>query len=97
MVALVLCASSPAFAATFGKVIPVGGQVSDIALDEPRGLLYAANFTANRIEVISTATSSRQTPILVPPQPSTLALSPDGRYLVIGHYGQLPEIGRAHV
>lgn len=72
--------------ATFGRVIPIGGHAADIALDEARSRLYVANFTANRIEVISTADNSRQTPIIVPPQPGTLALSPDGRYLVVGHY-----------
>lgn len=76
--------------ATFGTVIPIGGHAADIALDEARGRLYVANFTANRIEVISTADNSRQTPLIVPPQPGTLALSPDGRYLVIGHYSLTP-------
>jgi len=73
-------------AATFGTVVPIRGQVSDIALDQTRGLLYAANFTANRIEVVSTANLSLQTPFLVANQPSTLALSPDGQFLVVGHY-----------
>lgn len=75
-----------ACAGTFGTVVAIRGHVSDIALDEGRGLLYAANFTTNRIEVISTASNTLQTPIIVKPQPSTLALSPDGRFLVIGHY-----------
>ena len=75
-----------AAAATFGTVVPIRGHVSDIALDPGRGVLYAANFTANRIEVVSTATLSLQSPILVANQPSTLALSADGRFLVVGHY-----------
>ena len=41
---------------TFGKVVSIGGQSSDLALDESRGVLYVANFTANRIEVVSLAT-----------------------------------------
>jgi DNA-binding beta-propeller fold protein YncE len=73
-------------AATFGTVVPIRGHVSDIALDPGRGVLYAANFTANRIEVVSTANLSLQSPILVANQPSTLALSADGRFLVVGHY-----------
>ena len=40
-------------AGTFGKVIPIGGHASDLALDEARGVLYIANFTANRIEVMT--------------------------------------------
>ena len=73
----------PAWGATFGKVVQIGGHASDIALDERRGLLYAANFTANRIEVISTSDFSLRTPMPVPPQPGSIALSPDGRYLAI--------------
>ena len=73
-------------AATFGTVVPIRGHVSDIALDPGRGVLYAANFTANRIEVVSTANLSLQAPIPVANQPSTLALSADGRFLVVGHY-----------
>ena len=48
-------------AATFGKVVSIGGHASDVALDEPRGVLYVANFTANRIEVVSLATKTVQT------------------------------------
>ncbi|MBZ5592186.1 MAG: hypothetical protein LAP39_08115 [Acidobacteriia bacterium] len=75
-----------ASAGTFGTVVPIRGHVSDIALDQARGLVYAANFTASRIELISTADLSLQTPLFVANQPSSLALSPDGRYLVVGHY-----------
>lgn len=74
-------------AAPFGRVVPIGGQASDLALDEPRGVLYIANFTANRIEVMSLADGSIQTSINVAPQPGSLSLSPDGRWLLIAHYG----------
>ncbi len=50
----------------FGKVVPIGGHASDIALDEGRGVLYIANYTANRIEVMSTADQSIGTSINVP-------------------------------
>ena len=56
-------------AAPFGRVIPIGGQASDLAIDEPRGVLYIANFTANRIEVMSLADGAIQTSINVAPQP----------------------------
>jgi len=36
-------------AGTFGKVVSIGGAASDVALDEVRGVLYIADFTANRI------------------------------------------------
>ena len=77
----------PVSAATFGTVVPIGGQASDIALDEPRGVLYIANFTANQIDVMSLADNTIHSSISVAPQPASLALSPDGNYLVIVHFG----------
>jgi len=77
-----------AWAATFGTVVQISGHVSDIALDTRRGVVYAANFTANRIEVVSTSDLTVRTPYNVPAQPGSIALSPDGRYLVIAHYAK---------
>jgi len=74
-------------AATFGQAVPIGGQASDIALDESRGVLYIANFTANRIDVMSTADYSIHTSMNVAAQPAALALSPDSQYLLVAHYG----------
>src|SRR5579883_25978 len=79
--------ASAAAAGTFGKVVAIGGEASDLALDESRGVLYIANFTANRIDVMSLATNKIQTSINVPPQPSSISLSPDNHWLVIAHYG----------
>ncbi|HOK46401.1 MAG TPA: hypothetical protein PLK67_10740, partial [Bryobacteraceae bacterium] len=75
------------WAGTFGKVVEIGGQASDLALDEARGVVYVANFGANRIEVISTADLSLRSSLSVAAQPSSLALSPDNRYLLVAHYG----------
>ena len=86
-VAVAVPLAATAWGGTFGKVVSIGGQASDIALDEGRGVLYIANFTANRIEVMSLADNSIQTSINVAPQPSSIALSPDGHYLVITHFG----------
>ena len=74
-------------AGTFGKVNSIGGQPCDIALDEARGVLYVANFTANRIEVQSLADGVIHSSINVPPHPGSLALSPDGRFLLVAHFG----------
>jgi len=76
-----------ASAATFGRPIVIGGQAADLVLDEGRGVLYIANFTGNRIEVMSTATGVIQTSFNVSSQPGSLALSPDRRWLLIAHYG----------
>ncbi len=78
---------------TFGRVAPIGGQASDLAIDEARGVLYVANFTANRVEVMSLQDGSIQTSINVASQPSALSVSPDGRHLVIGHYGNFTAPG----
>jgi uncharacterized protein (TIGR03437 family) len=89
-----LLCSAAGWSATFGAVvpldIPVGGHVSDIVLDEPRGVLYAANFTARRIEVVSIADQKVIRKIDVPAQPGAMALSPDGTSLVVAHFGGDP-------
>ena len=85
--ALAIALAAPlACAAAFGRVVPIGGHASDIALDGPRGVLYVANFTADRIDVISLSDYSVRPPINVSPYPGSLALSPDGRFLVVTHY-----------
>src|SRR6266852_5412593 len=71
----------------FGTVVTIGGAAADLALDEARGVLYVANFTANRIDVMSRTTNKIQTSINVAAQPSSLSLSPDGHWLLIAHYG----------
>lgn len=83
---LLIALSGTTRAATFGSIVQIQGLVADIALDQGRGVVYAANFTANRIEVVSMSNLSLKSPMNVAEQPSTLALSPDGRYLVVGHY-----------
>lgn len=85
--AAIMALTTAAWSGTFGKVVPIGGQASDIALDEARGVLYIANFTANTIDVMSLADNTISTSINVAPQPGSLALSPDGQFLVIAHYG----------
>ncbi|MCL5745595.1 MAG: hypothetical protein M1541_17005 [Acidobacteria bacterium] len=85
--AAALVVAGTAWAGSFGRVIPIGGQAADIALDEARGALYIANFTANRIEVLSLACLSFHSSMNVAPQPGALALSPDGQYLVVAHFG----------
>jgi DNA-binding beta-propeller fold protein YncE len=76
-----------ALAGTFGKVVSIGGEASDLALDEARGLLYIANFTANRIDVMSLANNTIVTSINVAAQPSSMSLSPNGRWLLTTHFG----------
>ena len=84
--AVVLLAGS-ALAGTFGKVVSIGGQASDLALDEPRGVLYIDNFTANRIEIMALQSNTIQTSLSVAAQPSAVSVSPDGHWLLVAHYG----------
>jgi uncharacterized protein (TIGR03437 family) len=80
--------ATAAWGATFGKVVPIGGNASDLALDEARGVLYIANFTANRIEVMNTSDLAIARSINVAPFPGSIALSPNNKFLVVGHYGK---------
>ena len=66
---LALGLASSVSAATFGTVVELTGHISDIALDARRGVVYAANFTANRIEVVSTSDLTVRDPYNVPAQP----------------------------
>src|SRR4030081_1863235 len=79
--------ASGAGGGTFGRVVPIGGQASDIALDETRGVLYIANFAANRIEVMNTSDLTIPQSINVNPLPGSIALSRDGQFLLVAHYG----------
>src|SRR5580693_2401270 len=84
---LVAAFAAAAWGGTFGTVVSIGGTASGVALDEPRGVLYIANFTANRIDVMSLSNYTIQTSINVAAQPSSLAVSPDDHFLVITHFG----------
>ena len=83
---LAFTASTILTAATLGRVIPIGGQAADIALDEARRVLYVANYTANRIDVVSLGDYSIKTSMIVAAEPSSLSISPDGRFLVVAHF-----------
>jgi uncharacterized protein (TIGR03437 family) len=85
--AVSLWMTGAAAAATLGQVVSIGGAPADVALDEARGKLYVANFTANRIDVLSLATKTIQTSINVSSQPSSLSVSPDGHWLLVAHFG----------
>ena len=73
-------------AATVGRVVAIGGPAADIALDEGRGVLYIANYTSSRIDVMSLSDNTVGRSISVAAYPGGVALSPDGRYLVVTHY-----------
>ena len=76
-------------AATFGTVVPIGGTPSDIALDEPRGVLYISDFGCACIDVMSLGDHTIRTSINVAPFPTAIALSPSGQYLVSVHHNNV--------
>ncbi len=93
-VALVLCFTAASLTATFGTIVPIRGHVSDIALDEGRGVVLCGQFhrESHRGDIhgqplVAVAIQLQPFPLdftwLAFP---TLALSPDGRYLVVGQY-----------
>src|SRR5262245_3361219 len=79
--------AAPVQAASFGTVVPIGGHASDIVLDESRNVLYIANLTANRIEVMSTADYSISSSMNVSSAPNSVTLSPDNQFLLVTHHG----------
>jgi uncharacterized protein (TIGR03437 family) len=85
MSAALALASAAWASGTFGTVVSIGGHASDIALDETRGVLYIANYTANRVEIMNTSDRTIPQSINVP-FPGSLALSRDGKYLVVTSY-----------
>jgi len=71
---------------TFGEVIPLPGQINEIVIDDARGLIYAGNFSAGRVEVVDAATHQILTRFPAGPQPggvTGMAISPDRRFLVV--------------
>ena len=78
--------------ATFGIRVPIGGEATDLAVDQPRGVLYIADFTASRIDRMNLATFELESPIQVDPHPVAMSLSPDRRWLLVAHYDN-PQTG----
>lgn len=76
---------SSAFAANIGTVVPVVGQVADLAYDEQRSLVYLANFTGNRVDVYSVEGGTLLSPISAGLSPASLAISPDGQTLYVAN------------
>ncbi|HEY1219160.1 MAG: hypothetical protein ABSE42_08860 [Bryobacteraceae bacterium] len=83
-------------------MVPIGGTASDIALDEPRGVLYIADFACPCIDVMSLSDNTISTSMNVAPFPASISMSPSGQYLVVVHYanyntttntGAVPPVG----
>ena len=70
-------------AATFGTVVALGGQPSDIVMDESRQQLYLVNSAKNRVDVFNMASNSLVTSIGVGNAPLAAALSMDNAFLYV--------------
>jgi hypothetical protein len=90
--AVVLCAASPIFSATFGTVNgPSGGaSYTDIVLDEGRSQLYLVNTANNKIDIYNTKSRAFLTSVAVNTQPIAAALAwpvnGTSRYLYVTAY-----------
>jgi uncharacterized protein (TIGR03437 family) len=78
--------TAEAFGATFGTVVTIVGETSDLVFDQPRNRLYVVNSTQNRIEVYNPAQRTLLTPIAVDQLPIATAQSRNGRYLYVTSY-----------
>jgi YVTN family beta-propeller protein len=76
-------AFSQTTAATFGKVIALGGTPSDVVVDELRDRLYLVNANANRVDVFSIGEKRVTGNILVGRYPLSAAMSMDGSRLYV--------------
>jgi len=82
---LVICIL-PARAATFGRIVPLVGGASDIALDEGRARLYLISSLQNLIQVYSLQRQAFLTTISTDQTPLSSALSRDGKFLYVTCY-----------
>jgi YVTN family beta-propeller protein len=69
----------------FGRLVPLGGQPSDVVIDEARNRLYLVSSGANRVIVYNYSTEQVTGYIETGSFPSAAALSMDGRYLYVSN------------
>ncbi|MBI4514828.1 MAG: hypothetical protein HY699_03305 [Deltaproteobacteria bacterium] len=64
-------------------IVPIDGQLSDLVVDEVRGLLYVANQTRNRVDIVRLADCVQLPPLPVGCQPTSLDLDRTSRRLLV--------------
>src|SRR5262245_23021272 len=84
--ACLLLFAAQAAAATFGTVVTIVGEPSDLVFDQARNRLYVINSTQTRIEVYNPAQRTLLAPIPVDQLPIAAAQSRNGRYLYVTSY-----------
>jgi uncharacterized protein (TIGR03437 family) len=76
----------PAHTATFGRIVPLVGGASDIALDEVRGRVYLTSSLQNLVQVYSLQRQTFLITISTDQTPLSSALSRDGKFLYVTCY-----------
>jgi uncharacterized protein (TIGR03437 family) len=87
--ALVRVAAQVPFTNSIGRIIPLSGHINEVALDEARGLVYAGNFSAGTVDVVSIATkqvTARYTTAPVGAATTGMALSPNKKWIVATYF-----------
>ncbi len=79
--------AAPQGPSTRSTYINVDGALHEIAYDPVHKLVFAANPALNQVEVLSTTTQQRMTPLPIP-QPWTLDVTPDSSLLWVGNTGE---------
>ena len=74
---------APSQGATFGTSVSLGGEPSDIVLDEERGRLYLVSAGANRVIIYHYLEGQIGGHIGVGSAPLSAAMSPDGKFLYV--------------
>ena len=64
--------------------VPRGGRIADVAFDSARGVMYLAKPDSQRVDVLSIASMTYQTPIAVSGAPTAVDLSQTGDSLIVG-------------
>jgi uncharacterized protein (TIGR03437 family) len=78
------------FTGSIGKIIPLAGHINELALDEARGLVYAGNFSAGTVEVVSMTTHqvvTRYTTAPIGSATTGMAVSPNKKWILATSYG----------
>jgi uncharacterized protein (TIGR03437 family) len=85
---VILCAGK-SYGATFGRVVPLVGGASDLALDEARGRVYLTSSLLNQVQIYSIANQSLPSVVQTDLTPLSAALSRDGKSLYVTCYDGL--------
>ncbi len=83
---LSLCATTLS-AATMGTVVPIVGQVADLAYDTPRDVVYLANPTRSDVEIYSVGQRRLLGTIFTGLQPASLAIDARTNTLYVANIG----------